>query len=217
MDTSVADSGVTVTVAAAWLTVTVALPEAPLLVAVIVAAPFPAAVTTPFVLTVAQFSSDELQTKVWSGIVLPLSSRAVAERVAVSPSEARAAVAGVTDTEATAGPVASPPHANAETTTKTHKRFVRRDLQEFADSNTADFETERMHTSWSKALPSMDRGLVVGQASTTASGCDVLGGRLLRRLLRLLRRRGRMGHRRVASVLVPNVQAQKLWVIRKSV
>jgi hypothetical protein len=65
--------------------------------------PFATADTSPPVLTVAIFPSDDDKVNVLPEIVFPLASRALAVSCTVSPREESMGFSGVTTTEATAG------------------------------------------------------------------------------------------------------------------
>ena len=117
-DVNVFDVGANSTVAAAWLTVILAVAVALPVVAVIVAVPLPTAVTTPEEVTVATASSDEDQvivSTVAPVITVPATSFTVGTNVTVSPTDVNvfdvgdssivaATWATVTDTVAVAEP-----------------------------------------------------------------------------------------------------------------
>src|SRR6266545_4786874 len=99
---NVAVAGLTTTDVTTWLTVSVAAPETPPVVAVIVAGPFASAVTSPLGSTVAIRPSDDVQAKLCPGMTVPPASFATALNRCVSPSAVSVAVAGVTSTDAIA-------------------------------------------------------------------------------------------------------------------
>ena len=88
-DASVFVLGVTCSLAAAWATVTDAVPVIEPEVAVIVAVPVATAVTTPVDATVATVVSDDDQVTEAPEIAVPPASFTVALSVAVSPIETR--------------------------------------------------------------------------------------------------------------------------------
>ena len=99
---SAADAGLTTTDLTICATASVAVPETPLAAAVIMAVPFPIAVTTPLGSTRATSVLSDVHANGCPEMTLPFASRAVAEKRCVSPSASSAAEAGVTTTCATA-------------------------------------------------------------------------------------------------------------------
>ena len=101
--TTVSAAGVTVTALTSWATVTVALPDAEPAVAVIVAVPLPAAVTSPDALTVATAAALLDQVTAAPAIALPFWSRTSAVNCSVAPNAVSRTVAGATATVAGRG------------------------------------------------------------------------------------------------------------------
>ena len=100
---SVSAAGVTVTAPTSWATVTCALPEAEPAVAVIVAVPLPAAVTSPDASTVATAAALLAQLSAAPAIALPFWSSTSAVSCSVAPNAVNWTVAGATATEAGRG------------------------------------------------------------------------------------------------------------------
>ena len=95
---SVSTAGVTTTALTDWATVTATEPEADPAVALIVAAPLPAAVTRPDALTVATVAALLAQLTVAPTITLPFWSRTSAVSCTVASRAVNSAVAGLTVT-----------------------------------------------------------------------------------------------------------------------
>ena len=93
---SVSTAGVTTTALTVWATVTAAEPEADPAVALIVAAPLPAAVTRPDALTVATVAALLAQLNVAPAMTLPFWSRTSAVSCTVASRAVSSAVAGLT-------------------------------------------------------------------------------------------------------------------------
>ena len=98
VSTSVWEAGETATSLTCCATVIVALPDADPAVAVIVAVPLPAAVTSPAASTVATVASLLRQATAAPGIACPLWSRTSAVNWTVAPSAVSSTVAGLTVT-----------------------------------------------------------------------------------------------------------------------
>ena len=120
--TSVSAAGETATVLTSWATITVAVPDADPAVAVIVAVPLPAAVTSPWASTVATAALLLDQVTAAPAITCPFWSRTSAESCTVAPRAVSWVVAGVTATvvgrggSGGGGSVAPSPHAETQAT-----------------------------------------------------------------------------------------------------
>src|SRR2546425_1282992 len=99
---SVALAGLTPTDLTICATDIAAAPDTPAVVAVIVALPFPTALTTPPASTEATRGLSDFHVNDRPGMTLPLASFAVAVNCCVSPRASSAAVAGLTTTDPTA-------------------------------------------------------------------------------------------------------------------
>ena len=133
--------GMTVTAAATCATITEAVPLAAPEIAVIVAEPLPAAVTSPFVLTVATASALDDQATAAPAMAFPFWSSTEAVNWAVSPSDESEAVAGDTWTVVATGSgsgggavVSSSPHESVVNATSNADAMYRRWLSDFMDS-----------------------------------------------------------------------------------
>src|SRR5437879_651918 len=98
---SVAVAGETTTDVSTCCTESVAVPDAPAVVAVIVTEPGARPVATPVPSTVAITGSDELHANVWPATVRPLPSSATALNCCSRPTAASAALAGLNTTDRT--------------------------------------------------------------------------------------------------------------------
>src|SRR5256885_2644123 len=98
---SVAVAGETTTDVSTCCTESVAVPDAPAVVAVIVTEPGARPVASPVPSTVAITGSDELHANVWPATVRPLPSSATALNCCGRPTAASAALAGLNTTDRT--------------------------------------------------------------------------------------------------------------------